>query len=629
MGTGEPPGGAGHLYDREGRLERAIGLARYAAVALLLALGTVLPSLGVAPVVALAGSILAYAIAALLAIAIAREVTTFRKLRDDLVEPLLRAQDALGEGLLVRDGSRFRIVTEPISRITGHPRAYFTDLDKLLALVPDEERPRVLERLATHDVDRFEVPLIHRDGRRIWVEVGRHAFDRPAERVVALVRDVTERRVIQQELEHQALHDPVTDLPNFALLKDRMALAIAEGKRFASHVSLLILDLRCVPELTRTIGHDAGDALLRSVAERLRARVREVDTVARIGLERFGILLPRTDEPDARHVAQLARASLDEPVLVPGMTAGMVVPVVIGLATWPQHASAADDLLRNAEIAAHQADRTDERVVVFAAEQQVTAERFARLAELRAAMANGQIVMYYQPVIDLAEDRLTGFEGLVRWAHPREGILTAATFIDLAESGGLVRELLDRVLENVARDMAVWEWDGHTPTVAVNLSPRNLLDDRLPEKIGDMLRRLRLPSRRLSFEITESAVMAEPERSIRNLRQIAELGPSVFLDDFGTGHSSLAWLDRLPVDGVKIDRSFVARIADPRALAIVRAATDLAHGLGLRTVAEGVEDAQTLSTLKGLTSDAAQGYLIGKPMPSAEVPGWMDQYDAR
>jgi len=411
-------------------------------------------------------------------------------------------------------------------------------------------------------------------------------------------------------LQHQALHDALTGLPNRALLHDRLAHTLHLVERGASSLALLLLDLDRFKVINDTLGHQAGDALLRQVAARMRDAVRSSDTVARLGGDEFALLLPGADRDGAVQAAQTLRAALVAPVTVEGQT--VHVGASIGIAVTPAHGQEVAVLLRHADVAMYVAKRAGSGYAVYDPRHDgYSAGRLMREAELRQALATNELVLHYQPTVDLRTGRATGVEALVRWAHPTHGLLAPDAFIPLAEQTGLIVPVTRWVLDQALAQGAAWARVGHPLEVAVNLSVRTLHDERLPDTLAWLLRRYAIAPERVMLEITESVLMADPAQALAVLTRLSALGVRVAIDDFGTGYSSLAYLKQLPVDAVKIDKSFVQHMGAAEATkdtAIVRSIIELGHNLGLVVVAEGVEDEGAWAQVRALGGDVAQGY---------------------
>jgi diguanylate cyclase (GGDEF)-like protein len=437
------------------------------------------------------------------------------------------------------------------------------------------------------------------------------------------IRDITARKQAESALEHQALHDALTDLPNRVLLHDRLQQAIRAAERDHTAVALLIMDLDRFKEVNDTFGHHTGDLLLEQLGERLGGVLRGSDTIARLGGDEFAVLLPTASVEDANHIAGRLREVLEEPFSLGGLQ--LEIDASIGIALSPEHGTDADTLLRRADVAMYIAKRNGSGHALYTAEQdQHSPTRLALVGELRRAIDQNELSLYFQPKVSLKDSRVLCAEALVRWQHPRHGMLGPDQFVPVAEQTGLIRPLARWVLEAAARQCNRWRQEGLDLAVAVNLSMRNLHDAEIVDMIRQLLQRWGIPPARLVIEITESSLMADAARAMEVLNRLREMGVGVSIDDFGTGYSSLAYLKRLPVDELKIDKSFVANMArDENDAAIVRSTVGLAHELGLTVVAEGIEDQATWDLLVALGCDVGQGYFVSRPVPAAALGVWL------
>jgi diguanylate cyclase (GGDEF)-like protein len=433
--------------------------------------------------------------------------------------------------------------------------------------------------------------------------------------------------------EHQALHDALTGLPNRTLLFDRVERDLARGRRSEEHTAVLLLDLDRFKEVNDTLGHHHGDLLLREVATRLRGVLREADTLARLGGDEFAVLLAGVDRAEeaegvegAAAAARRLVASLQAPFDIEGMS--VAIGASVGVACAPEHGDTPERLLQCADVAMYAAKSAHTGVQEYSAERDTySPDRLTLLGELRAALAERQLVLHYQPKVDVASRRVVGFEALVRWPHPTRGLVPPDVFVPLAEHTGMMNLLTPYVLERALR--AARTWPGEL-SVSVNVSVRNLVDDRFPVTVWELLRETGFPASRLILEITESSLMADPEQALTVLRRLKRLGVVLSVDDYGSGYSSLAYLQQLPVDELKIDRSFIRDIVDqPRNLAIVRSTVELGKNLGLVVVAEGVEGEGAWQALAGLGCDLLQGYHLARPMPESDVTSWIAAYAAQ
>jgi diguanylate cyclase (GGDEF)-like protein len=423
---------------------------------------------------------------------------------------------------------------------------------------------------------------------------------------------------------HDAGHDELTGLPNRRALSATLRATIAQAERDEGGCGLLLLDLDGFKELNDTLGHDVGDELLRELGRRLAEVIDGRAEVARLGGDEFAVALPAGSRPEtAWALATELRAVLRRPFSLDGMR--IVVDASIGIACFPEHAGDAGSLLRHADVAMYQAKRMRTGVEEYDVSRDGSSRhRLELVGELREGIAADQLVVHYQPKCRVTDGVPAGVEALVRWQHPERGLLPPGAFIDLAERAGLIRALTLRVLERALFQLRAWSAMGYEMTVAVNLSAAGLLDSRLPADIEDRLAAAGVRPDRLVLEITENTVMSDPPRARAVLEQLAARGIGLSLDDFGTGYSSLAHLRTLPVGEMKIDRSFVGRMDEVEDdAAIVRSTVELGRALGLRVVAEGVETAETLERLRGFGCDLAQGYVLSRPVPAAELTEWL------
>ena len=430
--------------------------------------------------------------------------------------------------------------------------------------------------------------------------------------------------VASRRLRHQALHDDLTNLPNRTLLYDRMEAALTAAERSGEPAALLLVDLDRFKEVNDTLGHDTGDRLLEEVAARLQGVVRRGDTLARLGGDEFAVLLRGL--PDRGMAAELAgrlQEAIGRPFMLNGVAA--VLDASIGIAHCPEHGTDVHTLVQRADVAMYDAKRSRTSIETYSSERDpYSSERLQLLGELRAAIGNGELVLHYQPKVDVGTQRVLGVEALVRWQHPVHGLLAPTEFVPLAERTGAIGDLTRWVLDNALAQARAWRDAGQDLTMAVNLAAPNIADATLPDAVAALLERHGVPGDRLECEISEHTVMADPRRAMAILERLRGLGVKLSLDDFGTGHSSLSYLKRLPLDEVKIDRSFVMGMTvDDNDAAIVRTTIDLARNLGLDVVAEGVESQEILNDLSALSCDVAQGFFLSRPLPAADLDSWL------
>ena len=439
-----------------------------------------------------------------------------------------------------------------------------------------------------------------------------------------LLRRVTRRlRGHLEEIEHQALHDGLTGLPNRDLFRRRIDEALAEAQQRRTGVSVLLLDLDRFKEINDTLGHQSGDLLLQALAKRLETLIRDTDTVARLGGDEFAIVSPGAgDEGDALVLAERIRAGLEAPFALAGLT--VEVEASVGIALYPDHGDDVEALIRHADVAMYNGKKTHRPMLYSPKDDHYSPDRLALVGELRRAIANRELVIHYQPRVELATGDVHAVEALVRWDHPERGLLSPGEFLPLAEHTGMIRPLTRYVMDAALADCAGWAQEGLRPGVSVNLSARDLLDADLPREVESLLSKHGVDPTLLEVEITEHTILTDPERARIVLERLRDLGVRLSIDDFGTGFSSLGQLKRLPVDVLKIDRSFVLNMEhDDNDDVIVRSTIELGHNLGLRVVAEGVETQETWGRLAQLGCDTAQGFFISRPLPRVVLVEWL------
>lgn len=445
--------------------------------------------------------------------------------------------------------------------------------------------------------------------------------------VVALIRlVVTFREVASLSHSHRlALTDELTGLANRRALYEEPLSSGNEGND--EQVGLLLLDLDRFKEINDSLGHHAGDEMLKDVARRLvQSALPERHLIVRLGGDEFAILLPNTSEAAAIELAGDIRERICAPFLLDGVTVRAEASVGIALA--PTSSGDISTLLRHADVAMYEAKGHHLGHAVFTGSSDAIGgvNRLRTLELLRAAIAEDLLVLHYQPKVNARTHEVCGVEALVRWQHPEEGLLYPDRFLPLVEDSGLMAELTTSVLEQALDQVAAWARDGRQLSVAVNLSASSLIDVELPQRVHGMLAARGLPPQALEIEITEDFLMADRQRARQVLATLRSLGIRVAVDDFGTGYSSLAYLRELPIDELKLDKSFVMTMGeDPRAAAIVRSTIGLAHSLGLSMVAEGVETAAAAGELAGAGCDVAQGFYFAKGLPAAELERWLDE----
>ena len=421
------------------------------------------------------------------------------------------------------------------------------------------------------------------------------------------------------EIEHLALHDSLTGLPNRVLFRDRVEHVLEEARRNGERAAVMLLDLDRFKEINDVLGHANGDALLRAFSNRLRGSLRESDSVARLGGDEFGIVMRVSDVADVRAAARRIHQALEPPFAVGDLS--LDVGASIGGALFPDDASDPETLVRFADVAMYTAKRHRSRIELYdPAEDDSSRDALALGGEIRQALEDGSIVAHFQPKVEVESGRIVGAEALARWNHPERGRVLPGAFLPLVEKAGLMRLLTTRILGLAVEQAATWQRDGTPIEVAVNIDIRALLDPSFASRVATILGNAGLHARLLTLEITETSLMADPNRARGVAEELAAIGVRLSIDDFGTGYSSLGHLTALPLSELKIDRSFVSRMADSQTdMTIVRTILDLGASLGLSVVAEGIESAATCELLRGLGCRLAQGYELGRPVPAVEL----------
>ena len=546
--------------------------------------------------------------------------------RDALEERYCALVNQLREAVFQtgRDG-RLVFVNSAWTRITG--RNADESLGRpLLDFIaePGREGIEILLREWPQPDYAAELCLVTRVDAECWVEIHVRALREQGEPVglIGSLDDVTERRRTQERLAHLAHHDPLTGLPNRALFADRLAQALIEAERHARHVAVVLADLDNFKDVNDSLGHLAGDRLLQSVAGRLEGAIRHGDTIARLAGDEFVFLLAdMAHADDAARVAGKILKALEAPFVDDGRE--FFIGASLGVAIYPGDGSGPEELLRHADVAMYRAKERGKAGIQFYAPE-MTAKTMVRRSlerDLRHALERDEFLLDYQPVIEADTGRIMGAEALLRWRHPARGLVMPDEFIPVAEENGLIVPIGRWVLESACAQTHAWRKRGHDLCVSVNLSARQFLENHLHETVTEVLVDSGLPPEALKLEITETMLMRHTEEVIVNVLALRRLGVEIALDDFGTHYSSFGYLKRFRADYIKIDRSFVEGVAtDADDAAIVRAMISMAHALGIRVVAEGVENAGQAARLRELGCDLLQGYYFGKPM-TAEALG--------
>jgi diguanylate cyclase (GGDEF)-like protein/PAS domain S-box-containing protein len=520
--------------------------------------------------------------------------------------------------------STVRYVSPSVERILGLPVLSLqgTPGFSLLHTEDVEAAQVMLGRLAQHgDSQSMVCRVRHASGTWRWVEMmaTNRLTTESINGIVINMRDVTERRELEGKLEWQAFHDPLTGLANRVLFTDRLSHALARRERSQGHLGVLFLDLDHFKAINDTLGHPAGDAVLREAARRIQREVRSSDTVARLGGDEFAVLLEDSDEAECQQTANRLLAQFARAFRVEGQE--VFTTSSIGL-TVSMPAVSLDDLVRDADVAMYVAKAEGRaRVVRFQPSmREHVAERLHLEADLRRAIERSELQVYYQPQVDLRTGDVVGAEALLRWTHPTRGIIPPSKFIPIAEQAGLVVEMSRFVLRTACRDASTWRLPGSNEAelhVAVNLSGRHVQDPRVLEDVREALASVNLDPSLLTVEITESVMMHNTDAAVAMLRQLKALGITVAIDDFGTGYSSLSYLQQFPIDELKIDKSFVDKLGmGDSDDALTRAILGIGDVLSLATVAEGIETQRQLEELQSMGCLIGQGYLLSHPLPA-------------
>ncbi|MEW6693311.1 MAG: EAL domain-containing protein [Pseudomonadota bacterium] len=556
---------------------------------------------------------------------IARDITA-RKTAERQLKLLEHAINASGDAIFVTDlQGAFVYVNDTACYSLGYSRSELLRMG-VLDINPEASAERIRqisqELLANSAITSFETVHRTKDGHVFPVEIAKSLMEFDGAHFgISVARDITERKTAEQRFTHLATHDALTGLPNRTLLKDRLQLAIAQAHRAQEQLAIIFIDLDNFKVINDTLGHDVGDELLKQVAVRMQGALREGDTVARLGGDEFVVLIPGGDRRSLEHVADklLTALSLAYDIASRQLYSG----ASMGIAIYPRDGEDMDTLMRNADTAMYAAkSQGRNKYRFFSAKMDAEIQEWSRLSHsLHQALQRKEFELHYQPKIDLSSGAITGLEALIRWRHPEWGMVSPARFIPVAEKNGLINEIGLWVMDEACRQMRAWLDRGVEPgRMAINLSGQQCQGSDLPRQIRAALQRHRLDGARLEVEITESIVMSDTEESVHAFWALRDLGVSVAVDDFGTGYSSLSYLKRLPVNTLKIDKSFVDDIQiDPQDQEIIRAILAMAQSLGLNVVAEGIETGEQLALLREAGCPEGQGYYFSKPQPAQEI----------
>ena len=518
--------------------------------------------------------------------------------------------------------------------ITNKHQAISNPLDIWKQRTHPEDRDAALEKIKKYLRHSQQGLFVseHRmrrpDGSYIWVLLRAKAIrdnEGKAIRISGSISDIDHRKQQEAKLQYQALHDTLTGLPNRTLLMDRLLQSINSANRRQGSLALIIMDLDRFKEINDTLGHQVGDEVLQKAADRLRRILRKTDIVVRLGGDEFAVLLPVGDKIYAKHVAEKILLAFNKVFELDRHD--LYIGCSMGIALFPENGRNIQTLIRHADVAMYAAKRANSGYAMYNIEEDPhSLRRLALEKDLREAIDNDSLELYYQPKIDLGTKTISGVEALVRWNHPTKNWIPPDELIPIAEQTGLIKPLLTWVLEKSFSQLTHWRKDNLNLTLSVNISVWNLQDPLLVDTLRTKLCEWNIPPSSVELEITESAMMADPERAMKVLGTLSNMGICLAVDDFGTGFSSLAYLKRLPVDTLKIDKSFVMNMAgDNDDVTIVRSTIDLAHNLKLHVVAEGVEDKAVIDQLTALGCETAQGHYISHPLSADSLTKWMHE----
>jgi diguanylate cyclase (GGDEF)-like protein/PAS domain S-box-containing protein len=549
------------------------------------------------------------------------------RLSGDRIRAIL---DNVADGIITVDERLIvRSYNPAAERLFGHSADDVIGKD-FVRLIAEPNRPEVKPRLRSYlraqqglfEMGSHETIGLRKDGTTFPMEFN-IGWLGPQRLVIGSLRDVSERKAETEALQYRALHDPLTGLPNRTFLRERLEESVRAGEREMKPCALLLMDLDGFKSVNDSLGHEAGDQLLQQVTQRMRSVLRKADTIARYGGDEFAVVpWGATDVPRAVLIAEKIVQAVGKPFTIDDQP--LTVNMSIGIAVFPQHADDADALIRRADVAMYAAKRARSGFSVYSVDQEggENGGRLPLIGKLRYAIDQFELVLHYQPIVSVSDGHTSKVEALVRWGHPSHGLLPPDDFIPSAEQTNLIKPLTAWVLNEALGQVHAWSKAGIDVGVAVNLSARNLLDDELPDAVAQLLSTWQVEPEKLSLEITESSIIAaEAEQTLQRLHAT---GVQISVDDFGTGYSSLTYLKRLPVQEIKIDKSFVIDMATNRdGAAIVRSTIDLGHNLGLKVVAEGVEDEATEALLREYGCDLIQGFHIARPAAAGLLGPWL------
>ena len=541
-------------------------------------------------------------------------------------ERMRRFFEATEEGIIFHSNLVITDSNEAMTRISGYARADAIGR-KTLDFMPERWHQMIIDDAARGNEALYEVTIRHKDGHEVPVECMSREMPVNGQRMrLIVVRDITARKAAQARIEFLALHDALTQLPNRAYLMERLDEVLALARRNQQKAAVLFLDLDKFKHVNDSLGHPVGDELLREVADRIVATVRDSDVVARLGGDEFVIVLSEMSSSD--HAAGVA-AKLIEAVSAPYQINHHPVSVSpsIGISVFPSDGASADELLRHADAAMYHAKENGRANYQFFTPRMFERafEALDKVRQLKAAVAQGELVLHYQPQRRQGDNAVVGLEALVRWEHPTRGLVGPDEFIGFAEDHGLIVSIDHWVLQNACRQLKAWHDEGCLKVpVAVNMSALSFKQRDVVDNIAGTLKNLALDPKYLDIELTESLLIDSDTQVLQKLSQLSAMGVGLTIDDFGTGYSSLSYLKRYPITKLKIDRSFIGDESEPgydsvTANAITTAIIQMAHSLKLKTVAEGIETQSQFDSLRSMGCDQFQGYLISHPVSAQDV----------
>ncbi|HUP49422.1 MAG TPA: EAL domain-containing protein [Thermoanaerobaculia bacterium] len=558
-----------------------------------------------------------------------------QRLRADQLGLLGSAVRVAGQGIAILTpavetiGPRIAFVNDGFCRLYGVSREEVIGQTPVVFRIVDRQQA-ISEDLLDHVFDSLafeaEATAQRKDGSEFELDLQLIPVEDGGELThwVAFLRDITETKNQVQLLRQQAMHDSLTGLPNRVMLLDRFERDIDKARQRSSLVALLLMDLDRFKEVNDTFGHHFGDTVLKQVAFRLQNQAGMTETVSRLGGDEFAVLIP--DAPDADSIAATARRilnSLEQPFVIEGQV--LEVGASIGIALYPAHGTDSRTLLRRADVAMYAAKQAQSGYAFHREDYESRSpDDLSLVVEMRNALEHDEFELYYQPKLHLRSGLVTRVEVLVRWNHPQRGLLAPAAFIPIAERTGLIKPLTDWIFDHAIGQCRAWQDAGAPIHLAINVSAKSLQEQTLPSKLHALLEKWGVEPRFVKIEITESSIMADPAHALAITSLLQSLGIRLSMDDFGTGYSSLTHLRALPIDEIKVDKSFVFGMTTSEADAvIVRTMIDLGHNLGKQVCAEGVEDEETWRMLGTLGCDLAQGYWISRPLPAKTLMEWL------